>query len=145
MGVYADEMKAGRSKFRLAALFALLAISCFLAIAAFTIAWGFDYLGWHSRAKWLLSASEYKTKVTSEPIGQDNSLRHLEWDGWGFAGKETVVYLVFDPKDQLLHASSTGTSGKYPGIPCEVYRVRRLEKDWYVVEFYTEQGWDNCT
>lgn len=85
-GVYADGMKARRRKFRLVVLFALLAIGSFLAIAAFTIAWSFDYFGWHSRTKWLLSASKYKTKMMSGPIAQDGSLRHLEWDGWGFPG-----------------------------------------------------------
>jgi len=138
-------MKARRSKFRFAVLFALLAISSFFAIAEFTTAWSFDYFGWHSRAKWLLSSSEYKTKMMSEPIAQDGSLRHLEWDGWGFAGSDTTVYLVFDPKNQLVPTSNIGRSGKYQGIPCEVYRVRRLEQDWYIVQFYTEQDWNDCT
>ena len=144
-GVYADGMKARRRKFRLVVLFALLAIGSFLAIAAFTIAWSFDYFGWHSRTKWLLSASKYKTKMMSGPIAQDGSLRHLEWDGWGFPGVgDTVLYLVFDPNDQLKDASITGRPGKYAGIPCQVVRIRRLETNWYIVRFYTEQGWNNC-
>jgi hypothetical protein len=139
-------MKAGRSKFRIVALFALLTAFTALSIAAFTIAWSFDYFGWHSRIKWLLHASAYKTKMMSEPIGQDHSLRHLEWDGWGFPGAvDTVLYLVLDPKDQLQDASNAGRPGKYPGIPCEVVRVRRLEKNWYTVRFYTEQDWNKCT
>lgn len=79
-----------------------------------------------------------------EPLGHDASLRHVEWDGWGMAGIDTTLYLVFDPKDQLMTASKTGNAGKYPGIPCAVVRVRRLEKNWYIVRFYTEQEWDNC-
>lgn len=81
----------------------------------------------------------------SEPLEQNGSLRHLEWDGWGFPGAgDTVRYLVSDPNDQLLGASITGRPGKYAGIPCEVVRVRRLEKNWYTVRFYTEYNWNNC-
>lgn len=69
----------------------------------------------------------------SEPSEHDASLRYIEWDGWGMAGIDTTLYLVFDPKDQLITASKPGSSGKYPGIPCAVARIRRLEKNWYIV------------
>jgi hypothetical protein len=124
-------MKATQSKFRIVALLVLLTTCSLFSIAVFAIAWNFDYFGWHSRARWFVRASEYKTKVMSEPLGQNGSLRHLEWDGWGFPGAgDTVLYLVFDPNDQLLDASITGRPGKYAGVPCEVVRVRRMEKNW---------------
>jgi hypothetical protein len=137
-------VKSRGGKFRIVVLFALLATCGLVSIAALTIAWNFDYFSWHSRARWLVHANEYKAKVMSEPLEQNGSLRHVEWDGWGFAGSDTTLYLVFDPKDQLFAASSTERAGKYPGIPCQVFRVRRLEKNWYTVHFYTDQAWNNC-
>lgn len=47
--------------------------------------------------------------------------------------------------DMLYNPPFSPNPGKYPGIPCEVVRVRRLEKNWYTVLFYTEQDWNNCT
>ncbi len=138
-------MKARHSKVRTIAFVALLIICVLVSIPALAIGWSFDYFGWHSKARWIVKASEYKARVMSEPLGHDASLRHVEWDGWGFPGAgDTVLYLVFDPNEQLLPASKTGMPGKYPGIPCEVVRVRRLERNWYIVRFYTEQDWKNC-
>ena len=139
-------MRARHSKFKTVFIFAVVMAWSLFGIAAVTIAWYFDFFGWHSRARWLFHASDYRTKVMSEPVEQNGSLRHLVWESWGFAGSgNTAVYLVFDPNDHLLYASNSGKPGKYPGIPCEVYRVRRLEKDWFIVRFYTGQDWNNCT
>jgi hypothetical protein len=71
-------------------------------------------------------------------------LKHVEWDGWGFAGSDTVVYLVFDPDNSLASAARIGAPGKLHGIPCEVPHVRRLEHQWYTVLFYTDTDWDHC-
>ena len=69
----------------------------------------------------------------------------MEWDGWGFPGAgDTNVYLVFDPSDSLISASKSRSPGKYKGMPCEIYRVRRLESQWYSVVFYTDTDWDHC-
>ena len=57
---------------------------------------------------------------------------------------DTTIYLVFDPTDALVDAASSGLAGKYTGIPCDVYRVRRLESHWYTVQFYTDSDWNNC-
>lgn len=86
----------------------------------------------------------YKNQVLVQPIGQDGGLKHIEWDGWGWGGNDTVVYLVFDPNNALADAATGGLAGKYPGIPCEVYRVRRLESHWYTVYFYTNSDWTSC-
>jgi len=69
----------------------------------------------------------------------------MEWDGWGFAGSDTVVYLVYDPNDSLVPAVRSHSSGNFKGIPCEVWHVRRLESNWYSVVFYTETAWNSCT
>jgi len=91
-------------------------------------------------ARWLISSREYKREVLSQqtPVGD---LKHIEWDGSGFAGvANNTVYLVFDPTD-VSHAS-----GNKPGFNgCGVWQVQRLEAHWYAVLFYTDQDWDDCT
>ncbi len=67
-------MKVKRSKFQIVALLAVLTTCSLFSIAAFSIAWNFDYFGWHSRARWFVNASEYKAKVMSEPLEQNGSL-----------------------------------------------------------------------
>jgi hypothetical protein len=143
-GRYADCMKARHSKFRIVLLFALLITCGLFSFAAFTIAWNFDYFGWHSKTKWVFHSNEYKARVLSEPPEPKGLLRHVEWDGWGFAGNDTTVYLVFDPADALSAAAHSATPGKYPGLPCGVARVKRLDQHWYTVLFYTETDWDHC-
>jgi hypothetical protein len=96
-------------------------------------------------ARWLLKSRSYKRKVLLEPTGLDGKLKHIEWDGWGWGGNDTTVYLVFDPDNALASAAASGLSGKYPGIPCEIYRVRRFEDHWYTVQFYTGSDWNNCS
>lgn len=71
-------------------------------------------------------------------------MKHVEWDGWGgFGIGDKVVYLVFDPNDSLAAAARTGTPGKFAGIPCEVWRVRHLEIQWYAVFFYKDTDWEH--
>jgi hypothetical protein len=138
-------MKARLSRFRLVALFALLAVCGLFSIAAITIAWSFDYFSWHSKTRWLFHSNQYKARVLSERRESNGLLRHVEWDGWGFAGNDTVVYLVFDPVDVLSTAANRAAPGKYPGLPCEVARVKRLSQHWYTVQFYTDTDWNHCT
>lgn len=95
--------------------------------------------------RWFLEAKEYKAEVLAQPTPPPNELKHVEWEGWGFAGAgDTVVYLVHDPTDALAAASSTHAPGKYSGLPCTVYGVHRLEKNWYTVQFYTDTDWTHC-
>lgn len=98
-----------------------------------------------SRGRWLLNSSEYKAKVMTSAQGRPDELKHMDWEGWGFPGAgDTNTYLVFDPVDALAAAANGGHSNRYPGIPCEVVSVRRLESHWYVVLFYTDTDWDHC-
>jgi hypothetical protein len=76
-----------------------------------------------------------------QPTEPTRDLKHIQWDGWGWGGNNTVVYLVFDP---LAHGATSGSAGNYPGIPCEIYRVRRLESQSYTVQFYTDSDWNHC-
>jgi len=94
-------------------------------------------------------AHHYKAEVLVQPIAK-GQLKHIEWDGWGMAGQDTTVYLVFDPTNSLSSAAVSKRSGKFNGLPCEVFQVRRLENEWYTVQFYTNESWGktntlNCT
>ena len=95
-------------------------------------------------ARWLAWSGQYKNEVFAQKTPTEGELQHVEWDGWGFAGMDTTVYLVFDPTDSLSSAASTHQSGKFAGIPCEVPKVSRLENQWYAVTFYTNQDWARC-
>jgi hypothetical protein len=94
-------------------------------------------------ARWLASSRAYKEKVLSQSV-PPGELKHIEWDGWGWAGQDTTMYLVFDPTDSLSEAALNHQSGKFNGAPCEVDRVRRLESNWYTVLLYTNEFWDRC-
>jgi hypothetical protein len=95
-------------------------------------------------ARWLAWSRDYKGKLLAQPASANGDLRHVEWDSWGWAGNNTVVFLVFDPTDSLSAAAVNDHPGKYAGIPCEVPSVGRLESNWYTVVFYTDQNWGEC-
>lgn len=96
--------------------------------------------------RWLIQSGRYKAEILAQPTSNNGELKHAEWDGWGFAGSaDTVVYLVFDPNDSLAAAAKSHFPGKYSGIPCEVSNIRRLEKGWYTVLFYTNTDWNHCS
>ena len=86
----------------------------------------------------------YKKQVLAQPAPANGELKHIEWDGWGWAGQDTTVFLVFDPTESLAVAATSRQPGKFNGIPCEVFLVRRLEGHWYTVQNYTDQGWGEC-
>jgi hypothetical protein len=98
----------------------------------------------HESAKWLVGSRRYKAEVLAQPPAAGGALRHIEWDGWGMFAQDTSVYLVFDPNDILSSAAASHQPGKFRGLPCEVPVVRRLEKGWYSITFYTDEDWDHC-
>lgn len=106
--------------------------------------WTLDYTI-RTHARWLVESRNVKAKVLAQtnPAGE---LRHLEWDGWGFPGAgDTNVYVVYDPDDSLSSPSRSKSPGNFSGVPCTVYRVRRLEKYWYSLVFYTDTEWGRCS
>jgi len=104
-----------------------------------------NYLAVRTAARWLVWSHDYKVKVLAEPAPPNGELKHTEWDGWGFAGAgDTTVFVVFDPTDSLSAAAASHQSGKFSGIPCDVFRVRRLESHWYTAQFYTDEYWGQC-
>lgn len=85
--------------------------------------------------RWLVWSREYKREVLAQPAGTNGDLKHMEWDGWGFAGIDTSVYLVFDPNDSLP-AAERRPPGKFGLSDCDgiVPIVHRLEPHWYTVD-----------
>jgi hypothetical protein len=96
-------------------------------------------------SRWLFQAKTYKASVLALPVPPNGDFRHVEWEGWGFAGAgDTTVYLVLDPSDSLSEPAKNHLSGKFAGVSCAVYRIHRLEKHWYTVAFYTDTSWGQC-
>ncbi len=95
--------------------------------------------------RWALHRGEFKAQVERLPEPPKGELKHLDWDGWGFAGMGTEVYLVFDPTDSLARAAASHRPDKAAGVPCKFDRARRLERHWYAVVYYTDQRWRECT
>jgi hypothetical protein len=137
------QLDRNRSKSR-SWLYAALVLLFLIAVA---IAWNFYTI--RTAARWFVRSHRYKAEVLAQP-NATGELKHIEWDGWGWAGQDTTVYLVFDPTDWLSTASRNHRPGKFNGIPCEVPVVDRMEKNWYAVQFYTHEWWGrrnalNCT
>jgi hypothetical protein len=119
----------------------LATILVYACVSAMMCRFGYD-LRVHSR--WLLGSGSFKAEVLKQPTPAQGELKHIEWDGWGFAFAETNAYLVFDPSDSLSAGASSRASGKFSGLPCDVQKVYRLESQWYAVVFYTDDSWDAC-
>jgi hypothetical protein len=94
--------------------------------------------------RWWFSSGSYKSSTLTQLESEKHELRHVEWDAWGWGGEDTEVYLVFDPTDALASAAKDGKPGKFTGIPCEAFRVRRMQSQWYLVEYYTATTWAQC-
>jgi hypothetical protein len=111
------------------------------------VSWTFVVHGFeiHRAVKWSLEGQRYKVQVREAPTRKVGDLQHVEWDGWGWGGQDNTVYLIFDPNDVLLTATQKHSSGTFPGIPCKVPDVTRLEPHYYSALFYTDTSWDHCT
>lgn len=90
--------------------------------------------------RWFFLSGGYKARVLAQPTPTNEEFRHDEWDVWGFLD-ETTTFLVFDPTNSLSRALGAKPPVKAHGLPCEVFRVRRLDSHWYTVMFYTDTYW----
>lgn len=92
--------------------------------------------------RWFLWSNSFKAELKASVDSKPGELKHMEWEATGFGGvANDTIYLVFDPTDVLAPAAQKGSPGKFIGLPCEVLKVRRLERQWYSVRFYTDEAW----
>ena len=123
-------------------------LSTFLMLLAYLSVTGALHLSSHElrpSLRWLLWSPRFKAEVMTQPAPGNQEFRHIEWDGWGAAPVgDWTAYLVFDPKDSLSFVAKSRSHGKFYGIPCDVDRVRRLERNWYSVELSMNEWWDRC-
>lgn len=117
-----------------------LAVATFYAISAVAFIYSFQI---RTFARWTLLSGHYRHEVLAEPAPANGDLKHIEWDGWGFAGMDSTVFLVFDPTNSLAEAAQNEQYGKFKGIPCEVNWVRRMDSHWYLV-FSDVYSWESC-
>jgi hypothetical protein len=132
----AAEHKSTPRRYARLALLALCAL--FLVAVALGIAWNIYRV--RAAIRWSCWSRDYKAAVLAQPASANGMFKHIEWDGWGWAGQDTTVYLVFDPTDSLS-AAGKGHHNKFNGLPCEVAMLTRLENNWYTVQFYTNEFW----
>jgi hypothetical protein len=133
----ADMERSGRSLWLSSAIGAFFIFGSLIITAV--VAWNFYSV--RTSVKWFMWSQHYKTDVLAQPSGKASEFKHIEWDGWGWAGQDTTVYLVFDSTDSLSVAAANHASGKFNGLPCEVAQVGQLERHWYTVQFYTDEFW----
>jgi hypothetical protein len=156
-----NDMGAFLATIFLAALIALILLVIVIrharrhGVAALSMVLSFCVLSWlllrssddlRTSVRWLVHSKSYKSQVLNQPVPRAGEFKHVEWDDWGFPGAgDTVVYLVFDPTDQLAVAAKRRSSGTFNGIPCPVFKVHRLANNWYTALFYTDTDWNHCT
>jgi len=92
---------------------------------------------------WLLHSKEYKAQVLAQPAPTGDTLRHIDWFGWGLAGSGTEMYLAHDPNNSLAHKNPS--TGRYGPLHCDVWRVQRLDRYWYAITFDTNTFWEYPT
>lgn len=93
-----------------------------------------------SEMRWLVGSRQWKETVLDQSAMTQSGMKCVIWDGWGMFAQDTDVYLVFSPDDELRNYSPSHLSG----LPIPVWNVHRLERDWYSITFYTNEGWDGC-
>ena len=119
----------------------LAMIAAYWLVAAVLVG---NYMAIRTAARWLLWSNDYKSSVLREPTPPNGEFKHTAWDGWGWGGQDTNIFLVFDPTDSLSSVARNRQSGTFVGIPCEVYRIRRVESHWYTAQLYVDEDWDKC-
>jgi hypothetical protein len=121
-------------------LWVAVMVPAFFAVSAVMFLGGYPI---RTFTRWLLWSGQYKREVLTQPTPFNGELKHMEWDGSGFAGTETTVFLVFDPTNSLAAAAHNNQFGKFKGIPCDVSEVDRMDSHWYLIEI-DDGNWGGC-
>jgi hypothetical protein len=90
-------------------------------------------------ARWLIFSNTYKSQVLAQTVASQNDLRFIQWDGWGWAGMETNVYLIYDPSDKLKVRTNGVLRKKSVEITEKSQFIQRLEHNWYSATLYTDE------
>jgi len=88
-------------------------------------------------ARWLVGSQHYKRLVLKQQPDPQTGLRYAEWDGWGWAGMDTSVELVYDPTDTLAREIKHNPKGRFAEVAEKTYFVQRLGPGWYSLTLYT--------
>lgn len=88
-------------------------------------------------ARWLLAADRYTNLVLEQEPDRQTGLRYIQWDGWGWAGTDTSVELVYDPSDSLAHEIRYNPKGRFAEVADKTAFVQRLGHGWYSLTLYT--------
>ena len=88
-------------------------------------------------ARWLVASGKYTSFVMQQKPDPQTGLRYIEWDGWGWAGMDTSVDLVYDPTDTLAHEIQYNPKGRFAEVADKTAFVQRLGRGWYSVTLYT--------
>jgi hypothetical protein len=94
-------------------------------------------------ARWVIASGKYQNLVLQQKPDRGSGLRHLEWDGWGWAGMDTSVQLVYDPTDSLGRELKQNPNGRFAEVALKTAKVQRLGKNWYSLTLYTNEPWDS--
>ncbi len=136
--IFAAVANGGRRRVTLSVLVVYALVPAFLLM---------HFWVFRDHARWFLLSSAYEAKVLAQPAAANGELKHVVWDGAGFAGQDTDIYLVFDPTNSLAARVGGRPPVRAVGLPCVVDRITRLESHWYAVMFYTDIFWvhGECT
>jgi hypothetical protein len=114
--------------------------TCFALLSFYALtSWQMEkhWMETRSELRWIGEARSWKDETLQRPSEPGSGIKWVVWDGWGMFAQDTDVYLVFDPDDGLRNYSPSHLNG----LPKPVWKVQRLEKQWYSVTFFTEDGW----
>lgn len=118
----------------------LFAVAVFWAVSVSMFLSMYSLRPW---ARWVIASGKYKTLVLQQKPDRGSGLRHMEWDGWGWAGMDTSVELVYDPSDSLAREFNQNPNGRFSEVALKTAKVQRLCKNWYSLTLFTSETWDS--
>lgn len=98
--------------------------------------------------RWSIWSSRYKRSVDTRPASAgdfaDPNPRHMLWRVWGGLGIDFEADLVFDQSSTLAQAADAKSYDMKKVYGCNVEGVHQLERNWYIVTLYANEGWPGC-
>jgi hypothetical protein len=128
-----------RRQIWIALIVIVIVIAAYVAVSASVL------IGWSDArvdGRWAILSPEFKAEAAHQGALPAGALLHFELDSWGFVD-DTDVYAVYDPTDSLVPTIVKGDA-HIPQLNCDVAWIRREERFWYAVMFYTATTWNDC-